>query len=80
MPTVIWQGKVFAAAAVVKRAQDVLIMECKLGVQRATWPPGLEQGWAQHLVSTFMHSFTHILSHSIAHSLTFYSLSRSLIL
>ncbi|DBB05752.1 TPA: hypothetical protein ACH3X1_012350 [Trebouxia sp. C0004] len=50
MPTVIWQGKVFAAAAVVKRPQDVLMLECRLGVQRATWPPGLEQGWGQHLV------------------------------
>ncbi|KAA6428868.1 MAG: hypothetical protein FRX49_00978 [Trebouxia sp. A1-2] len=50
MPTVMWQGKVFAAAAVVKRPQDVLMLECRLGVQRATWPPGLEQGWGQHLV------------------------------
>ncbi len=68
MPTVIWQGKVFAAAAVVKRPQDVLMLECRLGVQRATWPPGLEQGWGQHLVSTFTHS-THSLACSLAHSL-----------
>ena len=52
MPTIIWQGKVFAAAAVVKRPQDTLMLECKLGVQRATWPSGLEQGWGQHLVGT----------------------------
>lgn len=50
MPTIIWQGKVFAAAAVVKRPQDTLMLECKLGVQQSTWPSGLEQGWGQHLV------------------------------
>ena len=53
MPTFVWQGKVFAAAAVVKRPQDTLILECKLGVQAATWPVGLEQGWGQQLVREF---------------------------
>ena len=49
---VVWEGSIEALGKVMKKAENQQLMRCRMLAKPGTWPPGLQHGWGQLMVTT----------------------------